>query len=128
MNSEEINYSLKRWDTALKTLANILDEPESDIVRDATIKRFEYCYELTWKTLRRFLLVQGVECNSPKQTFKSSLKEGFIDDDSLWIDMLNDRNLTTHTYDEIIAETIFDHIPRYYSQMVTLYNKMSSQF
>jgi len=73
VKSELIVYSLNRWDAALKTLDMVLKEHENDIVRDATIKRFEYCYELTWKTLRRFLLLRGVECNSPKQTFKSAL-------------------------------------------------------
>jgi len=72
---------LKYQDTfnALKTLEDILKEPFSMIIRDATIKRFEYTFEALWKFLKEYLKEkEGIISNSPKACFKEIFSLGFL--------------------------------------------------
>jgi len=98
---------------ALPKLKEILNEPETEINRDAAIKRFEFTYELAWKSLRDFLRNEGVICLSPKNCFREAFKYGIIEDNPLWFRMIEDRNLTVHTYDEEIAKRIYKNIKDY---------------
>ena len=82
-----------------------------DSIRDGVIQRFEFCTELAWKTMREYLLDQGyTEINSPKAVVKQAFAFGMIQDQQAWIDLLNDRNLTSHVYDEATAKVIFERI------------------
>lgn len=65
-----------------------------------TIQAFEYCFELSWKIMKRLLQERGKIANSPRETFRMSALEGFIDDPELWFEFLRKRNLTVHTYQE----------------------------
>lgn len=83
-------------------------------VRDGAIQRFEFCTELAWKTLREYLLDQGyTEINSPKATIRRGFEEGAITDEA-WLTLLNDRNLTSHVYDDDTAAKIFERIQGQY--------------
>ena len=80
-------------------------------IRDGVIQRFEFCTALAWKTMREYLLDQGyTEINSPKAVVKQAFAFGMIQDQQAWIDLLNDRNLTSHVYDEATAKVIFERI------------------
>lgn len=79
-------------------------------VRDGAIQRFEFCTELAWKTLREYLLDQGyTEINSPKATIRRGFEEGAVADEA-WLALLDDRNLTSHVYDDETAARIFEKI------------------
>lgn len=79
-------------------------------VRDGAIQRFEFCTELAWKTLREYLLDQGyTEINSPKATIRRGFEEGAVTDEA-WLALLDDRNLTSHVYDDETAARIFEKI------------------
>jgi nucleotidyltransferase substrate binding protein (TIGR01987 family) len=58
---EELSFLINRLEKALATLDEVLEQPFSIIVRDATIQRFEYCFELSWKVLKKALKIEGVE-------------------------------------------------------------------
>lgn len=89
-------------------------ETPSSTVRDGVIQRFEFTFELAWKTMREYLLDQGYsEINSPRATLKQAFVEGMISDEA-WLAMLTDRNLTSHVYDDDTAAQIFDHIQGQY--------------
>lgn len=64
------------------------------------IQAFEYCFELSWKIMKRLLEVRGKIANSPKETYRMAALEGFIADPELWFDFLKKRNMTVHTYEE----------------------------
>lgn len=82
-----------------------------DSIRDGVIQRFEFCTELAWKTMREYLIDQGyTELNSPKSVVKQAFAFGMIQDQAAWIALLNDRNLTSHVYDESTAKLIFNRI------------------
>jgi nucleotidyltransferase substrate binding protein (TIGR01987 family) len=69
---------------------------------DATIQRFEFTFELAWKFLKDYFLKRDIELYYPKEVFNVNL----IDNEEIWIKMLQDRNMTSYTYDEKLADTI----------------------
>ncbi len=108
---------------ALATLKEILQMPKSVIVRDASIQRFEYTFESLWKLLKAYLDEhEGVVCNSPKQCFREALKTGLLSapETETCLKMTDDRNLTSHTYLENIAEAIYGNLPAYLAVMEKL--------
>ena len=97
-----------------------------DSIRDGVIQRFEFCTELTWKTIREYLLDQGyTDINSPKSVMRQAFADGVIDNEQAWIDLLNDRNATSHIYDETTAAKIYQHIEKnYYFMFHDLVHKL----
>jgi len=73
----------------------------------ATLHFFEMTFELAWKLLKDFLEVQGVIVKSPRDAIKTAFAMDYIDDGHLWLEMLDARNMITHTYDENTAKTLF---------------------
>lgn len=83
----------------------------SPIIIDAVIQRFEFTYELAWKTMKAYLESQGLtESRTPKDVIRESFGIGLIEDGDGRLDMLADRNLTSHTYREDMAREIFGKI------------------
>ena len=94
-----------------------LQANQSSIVRDGIIQRFEFTTELAWKATREYLMDQGfVDINSPKSVMKEAFSYGLITDDKIWVQLLNDRNLTSHIYKEEIADEICERIIKTYFQ------------
>lgn len=82
--------------------------------RDSAIQRFEFSFELAWKTLKALLLEEGgVVVQFPKDALREAYASGWIADEALWLRMLDDRNLTSHTYDKVLAQEIYDRLPDY---------------
>ena len=86
--------------------------------RDGVIQRFEFTFELSWKTLRLFLIDQGIITKSPKDALKEAFKYGLIKDENIYLDMLEDRNQTSHIYNEEISKGIYSRIKKYYSPIM----------
>ncbi|MFP4015593.1 MAG: nucleotidyltransferase substrate binding protein [Halanaerobiales bacterium] len=86
-------------------------ENTSSIIMDGTIQRFELAFELSWKLMKAYLEYQGFEeAKSPRTTIRLSYQNSIINDGDGWIDMMIDRNRTTHIYDESQAKEIYDKI------------------
>lgn len=101
---------------ALATLDELADTPANRIVRDATIQRFEYTFEATWKAAQAILRERyGVELASPKPVIRASFENGLLSEEEarLGLAMVDHRNLTAHTYNEVLADEIFAAIPAY---------------
>lgn len=101
------------FEKSLVRFQEILAEEENVINRDSAIQRFEFTVELAWKTLQKTLREEKIICRSPKECLQEAFKLGLIDDNEKWLDMIDDRNLTAHTYDETMAEKIYSHLPAY---------------
>jgi nucleotidyltransferase substrate binding protein (TIGR01987 family) len=109
---ERLSIARKAW-TALD---QILREPKTAIVRDATIQRFESTFEAVWKAAQLFLRVaESIEAGSPKSTIRACREAGLLDDEQTRtaLSMADDRNLTAHTYNEDLAEAIYARISAY---------------
>lgn len=91
---------------------------------DATIQRFEFTFELAWKFLKDYFFDKGIDLNYPKEVIQEAFRVNLIENESVWISMLRDRNMTSHTYDEKLADTIFLNIRNYVPEIRTLLNKI----
>lgn len=98
------------------------------LVVDACIQRFEFCIELTWKTLKKSLAIEGIEANTPRECIQQAYSIHWINDESAWLSMLKDRNLTSHTYKEDLALEIYHRLPLHYQAMADLYQLLSRRF
>ncbi len=108
---ELLERDIIKFKKALKKLDEICKEPvETEIIRDATIQRFEFTFESVWKCLKRIGYSEGLECFSPKSCFEIAYKMGFVEDEDVFIEIINCRNQTTHIYDEIMALDIYTKI------------------
>ncbi len=112
MLSPKVENGLLKLQKALAALEEMAAAPQQENRGniDATIQRFEFTFELFWKLLKAVLEVEGVESQFPKEVLKESFQGHLIDHEDIWIRMLKDRNLTSHTYDEKLANLIYGHI------------------
>jgi nucleotidyltransferase substrate binding protein (TIGR01987 family) len=89
---------------------NDLDEEEVAIVREAVIQRFEYCYELSWKSMKRYIEMDiGTEADrlSRKDIFRQALSRGLISEYDNWVIYHEARNMTSHIYEEKVALQVY---------------------
>jgi nucleotidyltransferase substrate binding protein (TIGR01987 family) len=103
---------LQRFDNLQRALAQLehaitthRQMPENELIVIALIKAYEFCFELSWKTLKDLLAWNGIDARLPREVLKQAFANGLIDNGQLWIDMLEQRNLMAHTYDQARAET-----------------------
>lgn len=114
---ERLNERLAVARRALGTPQEILAvEHPSRVERDAAIQRFGYTCEAVWKATQRYPReVEGLSIGSPKGSIRASRDVGLITDEqiTLGLEMIDDRNLTVHTYNESLAEAICRQLPSY---------------
>ena len=104
---KRLQQLINSYDRLEEALSISLSEP---LALDGTIKRFEFTFETTWKTLKVYLTDQGIQCQSPKSCLKGAFKMGWIKDEDQWLSMLQARNMTSHVYNEEMAKEIYNTI------------------
>jgi nucleotidyltransferase substrate binding protein (TIGR01987 family) len=113
------------FEQALKTFKEALLLNPSDLERDGAIQRFEYCFDLAWKTSKHFMEKSGLlDLNSPRSVFAAAYSEGIIDDELIWSAIILKRNASVHTYNQQLAESLFAKLPVYYEAMYQLLLKL----
>ena len=78
--------------------------PDNELMVIALIKAYEFCFELSWKTLKDLLAWNGIDAKLPREVIKQAFTNGLLENGQIWIDMLEHRNQMTHTYDQAKAE------------------------
>lgn len=129
MNMDKLQLIRSNYSNALKRLKEVLEADLSNtFVYDAAIQRFEFTYELAWKLIKEYLHYTGIAvANSPRAAFKEAFAVDLIQNGEAWIAMIDDRNLTAHTYDEKKALEIYQRIKSdYYPQFVDLAQKVNT--
>ena len=110
-SNEEIKNIFNQFKEANKRLNEALClKDETAIKRDAVIKRFEFTFELLWKTFKRIARFEKLECFGPKDAFKIAFKLGLIENEELFLELIDARNKTTHVYSEEEAKKIYSFI------------------
>jgi nucleotidyltransferase substrate binding protein (TIGR01987 family) len=121
-----LKLKLKDFNKALLTLEEAVKKRKNKFIRDAAIKRFEYCFELAWKTAKLFLLDNfGVNAFSPKECFRELGKNKLISDidTEKFLEMADDRNEIIHTYNDKFAEELYQKIiKKHYFLIRALYH------
>lgn len=114
MSAKKIKEVFKNYKKSLKRLEESFSEDitKSKLAVDGTIQRFEFTFELAWKLARIILDYYGIQANSPRSAIKESYKMELIKNGKQWIDMLEDRNITSHIYDEKVALKIYKKIKK----------------
>jgi nucleotidyltransferase substrate binding protein (TIGR01987 family) len=107
MDLERLNERIADFLRGAQQLERAVAQPQSEFMRDATIQRFEFCYELAWKMLKLKLEQEGISVLTPKQALREALQAGLIDDGNVWSEIQRYRNLTSHTYDEKLADEVY---------------------
>lgn len=108
---------LRNFEKAYSRLREgILKYDESnDLTHDGLIQRFEFTFELAWKTLKEVFEDEGLTgLNSPKRILREAYASEMIRNQELWLSMLEDRNSTAHVYSEQIANRICTDIKAKY--------------
>jgi len=115
---------------AFNQLEKFMAEPDLNPLEvQGLIKAFEYTFELNWKTLQDLLKEKGyLDIVGPRPVIEQSFADGTILDGKEWMRMLKSRNLTSHTYNEEIAEEIVKDIrASYLALLKELKNKLASE-
>ena len=128
MPTDKYNRNLKSFEKALLQLGDALEESESPIVRDACLQRFEFSYELLWKTLKIFMEeIHGVRAVSPRQVFKEAFALSIIDEELTFVEMIESRNTLSHTYNEEQAAKIYLKCADYLKVMNSVLAQLNKQ-
>ena len=85
-----------------------------DLAKEGLIQRFEYTFELAWKTLKDYLEAEGETDQTPRAVLKKSFQIGVLSNGEIWMDMLAKRNLMAHTYNEETFQEVFNLIIHHY--------------
>ena len=97
---------------SLARLDEVIALPVNPIVRDSAIQRFEIAFELCWKYMKAVLEDEyNAVCTSPRACFRAAFKQGMIDNDPFWIELTKLRNYTVHTYNEELAQYVYERLP-----------------
>lgn len=102
---------------ALARLDDVLAQPRDEYMRDSAIQRFEFTFELFWKALKARCELDGVRVSSPREALRGGFEIGLVPDDEAILRLLEDRNLTSHTYNETVADGIYDRLPEHARRM-----------
>lgn len=101
---------------ALDKLKEAMLETPTDIVIDGTLQRYEFTFELAWKTMKDYLEYNGFSDNiaSPRAIIQLAYQAKVIKNGNTWINMMLDRNVLSHLYDEEKSREIYDNIKKSY--------------
>lgn len=105
-----LDLAIQRYEKAAARLDEGVSEARTELDRDGVIQRFEFTFELLWKCLKIYLEDKGFDYRSPKDCLKGAFRLGLLADEEDFLDMLEDRNKTSHLYSKEESRVIFDRI------------------
>lgn len=132
MNNKEIRWKQRfiNFEKAFMLLERTLKiKTPSEAEKGGIIQFYEVSFELSWKLIKDYLESLGFEVNSPRTAIKQAFQADIINNGESWIKAMEDRNLTSHTYNEETANLIVDNIKNnYYHLLNDLYLFLKKQY
>jgi len=116
MNNERLHWRLCNLERALRRLDAALaaEVDEEKLVQTAAVKRFEFTFECCWRAPHACLASVGIHvAPQPRRVFQKSHAQDWLEDEKLWLDMLEDRKTAAHEYDEGKVSEIYPRLPAY---------------
>lgn len=119
----------ENFEKSYKLLEKYADqEIKNELERAGIIQFFEMTFELGWKVLKDYLEAQGYDVKTPRESIKQAFQIELIGEGHLWLEALSKRNLTSHTYDDQLAEKLVKEIKQEYIPILkSLYNKLKKE-
>ena len=110
---------------ATERLKEALKERETEIAIDGTLHRFEFTFELAWKTMKDLMEYNGIieTTGSPREVLRTAFQNGLIEDGETWINMMLARNSLSHLYDEETSRKIYKDIKEKYIVLIEKLNE-----
>lgn len=133
MDNKDVRWKqrFQNYGKALAQLQEFMDHGElNKFEEQGLIKAFEYTYELAWNTIKDFYTYQGVtEIQGSRDAFKMAASRGLILNVEVWMEMVNSRIKTVHTYDEEVADEIAQDIAElYFPMFIQLQTRLQIEF
>lgn len=123
----EKKYAIEKFEDAFSRLKEGIASAKNELGWDGVVQRYEFTFELLWKTLKIFLNDKGIDARTPKDVFKEAFKLDWLEEEEVFLNMLEDRNLCSHVYDQQTSRKIVDRITKkYISAIETVLNKLRS--
>ena len=108
-----------------KALAKLREFAAMPVVNDrdraGIIQAFEFTFEQCWKAFQQLAAAQGIAVASPRQALQAAMQLQLIDaaDENAWLEMLHDRNMTSHLYQETVAREIAQRVVERYVNLLS---------
>lgn len=112
----------------LKEAVSSLENP-SDLEKEGTVQRFEFTHELAWKVMKDFLEYEGISgITGSRSATREAFNKGLVTEGQMWMNMLESRNKTVHTYvDEILQKEYHLIVQEYFPLLEQFHQKMREQ-
>ena len=128
--SEDIRW-IQRLDNYQRALTHLQSAVElmaqrelSQLEKQGVIQAFEFCWELAWKLMKDYLQWQGIAgLSGARDAIREAFRQGLIDDGQVWMAMLQDRNRTSHTYNETTMLELLHAISSDYAEEMVRFAK-----
>jgi nucleotidyltransferase substrate binding protein (TIGR01987 family) len=123
MSQRKLTDSIANLNRALDSFEEAVNtDRTSPLVAEGTIQRFEFTVELFWKTLKRALEYEGKITKTPRETLKETYAVGWVSEETIWLEMLDSRNDTSHLYlDPALVDAMYEKVKGYYPEMRRLF-------
>lgn len=132
MNEKTVRWKqrFRNFEKAFQQLTEAVERFDelTDLEKEGMIQRFEFTFELSWKTLKDYLESQNVEAKFPRDVIKEAFHYEIIENGEAWLEMLEMRNLLSHMYDEeTFKRTANDISIRFYFEINKLYQHLKEK-
>ena len=108
MSREIILNLVEDYEKALQRLEEAVQAEETQLHKDATVKRFEFTFELAWKLMQAIIVDKGYRERGPKDSIRRAARIGLIDNADAWVEYLKKRNMVVHVYDIDFADEVYE--------------------
>ncbi len=132
MENQDIRWKQRfsNFEKALLKLSEVIEKKEilSDLEKEGLIQRFEFTHELSWQVMKDFLIYDGIQnIIGSRSAVREAFNIGIISNGEIWMEMIESRNRTSHTYLESILESEYNKITKnYYPLFIEFQTKMKS--
>jgi len=126
-NPTKFTYKLQNLSQALDRLQEAVNQQHDAYVQDSVIKRFEFTFGLAWKLLK-LIIHDEYQPNTPGAIIKRAYNEGYIKDYNTWVNMLKNRNTTSHEYSSSKSEEIYIKIKQeFYDCLKSFHDEVKNE-